>query len=781
MSKKVQKTLTGAMAAMMATGVVATPAMAATNNTDVDALYKAAYQATQKALTEKTQAAVNEAREAIKALPANLDWAIGEFSKQVDTVQHPILVEIVTAIKKLDEEATQANINAAKKAIPAELRDEWKKSYSAAIDVHQQALITKANEAVKEAQAVRSDAAIKVANELLAELATADAQGVKDWAATMQDRVDSIEKYAIQITKVNVIDRFQVEVEFEATTENLKNVTVEVIDANGNKKEVAPKSLLKGSKSTVFDFVTVNGAAELAGVWTVNGIKVDVTEISLVKDMLEDAKYIADLANKHNSYTTSFSSLAKLQEKGYINGLLGEYNNQNYFVFDRYEDKFVASEYAKALADKKVDIDNAADVQAVIDAVNKSLAGHVTVAELVELAESGDVTSKQFASAMASLDLAKVNEDWADAYKTEIANLSANDKLEKVQDVVYAVNKDKITAKKEQYTLEKYVSADIKAERNKAEEVLTLAEEYYKDDAEKVTEKADLLKAIKIELALFDVKLVSDVTDLEAALKNVSETVNNADKFSFDKNVNTKLMEEYFKNGLNKITSLDNLKSKLTSVQTSVAYAEIEKVHASVNEDKLIEALKSEKLGLTNIIEANKSEYFADKLVIDNTNDYESLTKAIKAINARVDMKNATNKTEMRAAFVTLVENRDSNILLNKSTNQITDIAEEFLNLRNDEEITLVNIRNIIGGVGSVDTEFAPFGIEFMKVEDTIIEKLANVSGDNNKVSTEELKDALEAIVGKGNIKTGMLEDFVKASNGKTYTDYTAIRKALGL
>lgn len=83
MSKKV---LTGAMAALMATGVV-TPAMAETTN--VTELHKAAFEAMQKAEKEKTQLSINEARQALKvfadAMPEHAD--ISTWSTRLDHVQ----------------------------------------------------------------------------------------------------------------------------------------------------------------------------------------------------------------------------------------------------------------------------------------------------------------------------------------------------------------------------------------------------------------------------------------------------------------------------------------------------------------------------------------------------------------------------------------------------------------------------------------------------------------------------------------------------------------------
>ena len=53
---------------------------------DINALYKEAYDATNTCLKVRTQQSVKNARQAISKLPKNITWAIGEFSKQVDSV-----------------------------------------------------------------------------------------------------------------------------------------------------------------------------------------------------------------------------------------------------------------------------------------------------------------------------------------------------------------------------------------------------------------------------------------------------------------------------------------------------------------------------------------------------------------------------------------------------------------------------------------------------------------------------------------------------------------------
>ncbi|WP_195429115.1 hypothetical protein [Clostridium sp. D46t1_190503_E9] len=769
MSKKVQKTLTGAMAAMMATGVVATPAMAATN-TNVDALYKAAYQATQKALTEKTQASINEARKAIKALPANLDWAIGEFSKQVDTVQQPIFSNIVKLIKKAEKEPTQANINAARKAIPAELAPVWRNSYSSAVDKVQQGLQQKAVDAVKKAETDKTQENVDAAKVLVNDLLTADSQGIKDWAKTLLNRVEAIKIYDLDVTKITEINRYNVTVEFEGLTENLKSATIEVIDNNGDVHEVSAKNLLKGAKKATFEFKNVLGATALKGVWTVNGVEFDFTEAGLVKEVRTSTGDLAKLE----------SALVELQEKGYITGLLGDYNSKKEFVFDTVEDAKVSVKYKTALTGKT--LNNAADVQAIIDKVNSDLEGNISVDNLILLAkkEEGKVnaTDKQVYNAMVELGLEKVNYDWIAGYRDAIAAKDKGTKIETIQDLVYSSNNKTIDETK--YVIPATDNkTEIKNTRTAIEDKITLVEDYYKDDADKVTAKADLLKSLRVDIALLDVKSVTDPTDLGAALMNLSDVVNDKDKFNYSTDINETIMENYLAS-ITKAVSVADLKTKAQDVQKVVLADKMKDIINDENDkDALLKALKAEEIGLKNVSDANKDEYFADKAKFGDAT-VDTVQGIVNSVNARVSMKKATTVDTMFTALNSYISINDK-ALFDKSEAVRKDYAQEILAAKNDgaKLDTISSVNTIIGSV-----------------ESTIADKLGAVNiikVDANGAITydrPELVKALKAVTGKSEVELDSLiskfieKSSVKDSTGKvtgivTYTTYTQVKDAL--
>jgi hypothetical protein len=141
MLKKYGQTVIAILSAAIITSAVGTAHIKAGALT-LDQLYVETYNQTVNARNVRTQMAINQARIAIESLRGTgAEWAIGEFSKQVDQVQHPFLVTIVDAITKAQKSIRQADINAARAAIDPDLPQIWKNSYSSALDQAQETLM----------------------------------------------------------------------------------------------------------------------------------------------------------------------------------------------------------------------------------------------------------------------------------------------------------------------------------------------------------------------------------------------------------------------------------------------------------------------------------------------------------------------------------------------------------------------------------------------------------------------------------------------------------------
>jgi hypothetical protein len=186
--KKIQKLLGGALSATLVSSMLGTIPVRA-EALSIDQIYANAYYETTKALSSKTQRSINTARAAIAQFPKDYTWAIGEFSKQIDSVQHPIFVMAYDAISKAQAYPTQANINFARACIDPDMPDYYKGSYSQALDAVQQKLMTNALSAYDKALKSKNEADITAANKLLAEIKGASDNSLADWAKSIETKL----------------------------------------------------------------------------------------------------------------------------------------------------------------------------------------------------------------------------------------------------------------------------------------------------------------------------------------------------------------------------------------------------------------------------------------------------------------------------------------------------------------------------------------------------------------------------------------------------------------
>lgn len=180
------------------------------NGSSIDDLYSDAFSSVNNAQSSKTQRSVNTARTLIDALK-NTDaaWAIGEFSKQVDQIQHPILLKAVNAITKAKSTGRQADINTARAAIDPDLPSVWKYPYSSAVDEIQQKLMISANDAVQKAIQSKSQQDINDAVKLLDEIKTAVDSSISAWAETMKKQLYSPSTPPVNKTSMQIGDYVQ--------------------------------------------------------------------------------------------------------------------------------------------------------------------------------------------------------------------------------------------------------------------------------------------------------------------------------------------------------------------------------------------------------------------------------------------------------------------------------------------------------------------------------------------------------------------------------------------
>lgn len=161
-------------------------------NEELDKLYAEGVNSVIRCQNERTQSSVNDARKIIEKFRGKLDWAIGELSKQVDMVQHPILVTIVDGIHRNQLNPVQNDINKIKDNIVSLPRDDWKRDYGSALDKAQQILINEANGYVDKYINSGSSSDKTLALEKLNVLTTATNNSfVVNWANNMINKVNN--------------------------------------------------------------------------------------------------------------------------------------------------------------------------------------------------------------------------------------------------------------------------------------------------------------------------------------------------------------------------------------------------------------------------------------------------------------------------------------------------------------------------------------------------------------------------------------------------------------
>lgn len=804
-----KKLLTGAMATIMAAGMVPTVAGAAT--TDVDALYKAAYKATIKALETKTQADVNAAREAVRELPTTMDWAIGEFSKQLDSVQHPILVNIVTAINKAEAEVIQANIDAARKTIPAELPTVWKNSYSSAIDKIQQGLQQQIVDAVKKAETEKTAEAIEAARVLVNDVLTAESQALKEWATIMAGKLDAI-KTGLEITNVVSISKNQVKIEFKALKEALRDVSINILDNNGKKVEVDTNRLLiEGETEATFYFKSVL-KEEPTGVWKINGFKVDLSERAFVTSVKEEKGDNLAKLLKNSKYVT-----------GYVADNLKVYETE--------------------INNNASKINTAEDVQKIIDEVNKDVASKNEVKYVIEAAKTG--TSTQFKNALSELKLERVNSKWMDEYKGKVSGVTEN-KVTKVQEVIDSLNTEKVNA-----AIAEIATSKVEEKASKIDEALTLVEDYIKEDGKNETTKANIIKDLNLQSALLRVNTAETVASLKSALVNLNKVVNDKSKFDYDKVVNENLMKDYLTKDVTKNTSVADIVNSIKTVEkqavnTAISkitekanvinnskveekvngkqalldafnklqvvsakaevkfdaskvnadlydlYAEqftevkqdvkavqdiVTKVNSNIVEsllskvsdkENLLKTLQDKRLGLTNVIATNDVAYQNELTVFKSITTSKDLVNLVNEINYKQEILSSKSVSEVKTALVKYVVERKTSDIINLKDIQRTDVAEELVYLLKDTKVdTLDSLDKLIG-----------------EANGKRIEMLKTVN--NSKGNIENTQDALELISSEFKALDNTTKLFVAESfdtnrpkNDKgvvDFTNYTEIR-----
>ena len=635
MSKNLQKTLAGALATMSVMSI-ATPVMATT--VDIDALYKNAYDAMRKAQETEKQTDINAAMELIWELrhigderkDENLINAACTWSSLVDEVQHPKLVKIVTAITKAQESGRQADINEAFATIEPELPAVWRSSYTSAIDLVQQKLQDELVKAVEKAEADKTEESIKDARELVNEVLTANSEAMVEWAKIFEAKLDNIvgdgtgdddyliddeiqdgtgdddyliddeiqdgtgdddclidqEAYNLKITDVEV-NRKQIKVTFDALEKSLDDVTLTVVDNNGNEVKVKSVAIIKkGATEAKFEFNNYL-PEKPTGVWTVNGVSFNLTGKAFVKE-------VKDASNDEK--------LGKVLAKE-------EYKDLVTYNKDR------LANYVEEL--QKAELKEVKDIQDIIDKVDAKLdkeeSDNAELNKYIDLLKkvSKNGTQEQFNNALnqgvEAEYIKDVNPDYMEDYKKEIKGKGED--VKEIADIQTQIKN--VNDRKQQ-------EADQKNEAAKKEAKTALIKALEGND------KKAILDALQNSLLGLD----------NVKAENIDHYVLDKDSIKNKLNKETNALKETNEliDIINKKANIANAKTTQEMLNALTTYSSVQKLDKEFN-DLPIERKQDTAEELLNKLSSNKKEYGMG--AIEN-----EIPKASQEVKVKIDAVN---------------------------------------------------------------------------------------------------------------------------------------------
>lgn len=595
----------------------------------------------------------------------NLINAACTWSSLVDEVQHPKLVKIVTAITKAQEkgdDVEQADINEAFATIEPELPEDWRSSYTSAIDLVQQKLIDKATNATEDAEKAykafekdknednlkKAKDALNEAKKLVENLSTSVNEDAKNWANNVLKvkldviNLEDVKLYGLKITGAT-FDKAGVKVNFDALEQSLDDVTLIVLDNNG--KEVKVKSIATIKKgATEAKFAFNNYLSERpTGVWTINEEKFDLTEVNFVEDVKEAG-------------TTEALKvvLAKKEYKGLV-----AYNEER------------ADKYLKEL--QKAKLEKVKDVQDIIDKVNAELDKGEGKTEYINLIKEVSVngTQEQFNNVLnqgvEAEYIEKVNQDYMKQYKDKIKYKVENNwigTLENIQKCINEINTQNLTTAKDalkealqgdnkEAILKALQNTDLGLNNVKAENI----DAYYNDKAKILShfdntaeELSKVNKFISVLNAKVNVVNAKDLSSMLESLKNFAE-VRNISEFNVLLSENKsdaaeELLKITYENG--ELTYIDQ---DLKAVDDAVKAA-VKEVKDNLKELKLALEDKQKQSSILKTADASNRLRDALKEIIGKEVKVDEEDAFYEAsVNSKGELTSYTNYTQVRTVF----------------------------------------------------------------------------------------------------------------------------------
>lgn len=379
--------------------------------------------------------------------------------------------------------------------------------------------------------------------------ATQDGTGIDEAVVDLLP-VDLDTEEELKVVSVSAINADGVDVVFAAAPEeDVDDVTIVVLDNNGNVVEVEPITVAAGETNVFFEFAThFADDYEFEGVWTVAGIEIDFDLIAKLEAFLEaDEDQIA----LNNALTDLGIKNVKVDN---IPAYAADHNS------------FIGS-LSKDLYLERIPVDLTVEaIQAWIDKVNAEAISAEEEAAIVKAVVDAKKAGNQVAllKALQNDAFVRVNADWIADYDNELVLAAAEEKTliseeSSIKDIQGAINKVNNAKIKTEYNAlklgEEYEACVDRAELLK---VKALIEAYATptDKGEFDSTVKGYLKAIDIQLAVVDVRAANTPTRLKNALVKLDNLLD--EKFMEDlyKDANAKYYLDGYGEGDDKVSGI---------------------------------------------------------------------------------------------------------------------------------------------------------------------------------------------------------------------------------
>lgn len=303
---------------------------------------------------------------------------------------------------------------------------------------------------------------------------------------------------------VSAITMTGVTVTFDALTEAQEDVVFDVVDNNGNVVEVEPVSVLDVGETTATIKFKTALTSEPAGVWTVNGVEFDA-----------DAQAAVAAVKNADNQVEKWNALQSSYFTGVNPDLL---------------DKYLAADFNN--------VDTVADVQEIIDEVNKD---NITTEQVKAVKEAKNQV--ELLKALQDGGFARVNADLIDKYAIYDSASDGPDYKEvddgdadAVQEIIDAVNKKAAEdAVDEATTGNTALTTKAIADAQALVSALPEKEDQEKADKKDLQDSLDKANAfVKVKAATTQASLLSALKAPVLDLKNIDDSLAKYYKQKFD-------------------------------------------------------------------------------------------------------------------------------------------------------------------------------------------------------------------------------------------------------